>query len=331
MKKVIIVIFLFYTAVDASIGSYMSSAWNQYQAVASYYGNRFDDAQKSLEQAVIDYPHDEQLNYNLGCIYHKQHKEQEALNCFNRAALTSDHELVEQSYFNMGNSQIALNNTDAAISSYEKVLSLNPQNKEAKHNLEVIKRKKEQEKQEKKDNKSKDDKQKNKDQQQDQNNNQQDNQQKGDQQDQQQQNKNQQKNNEKNASQLSQQDQEHKQDKKNDQQQSQNGNKPEEQKTSESGKQQHQDEQRDDQTGEGKEKKPQKQNKSSVAASQKNEPLQSKQLSATYDKQADNEKLDKQLQLVLKDAETNDEEQYKQMIKAHVKREMPSKLGQKNW
>jgi uncharacterized protein YaaR (DUF327 family) len=47
--------------------------------------------------------------------------------------------------------------------------------------------------------------------------------------------------------------------------------------------------------------------------------------------QAVKDKLGSDLQALLQSAEKQDKNQYKKMIRAHVKQEMPGRHGQKNW
>ncbi len=319
MKSIVLLIMCATSITQAHVGTYLLSALNQYRATRAYQRDDFNAAQQLLERGLVDYPHDSKLNYNLGCAYHKQKKEEQAQECFKRAVDASDMHLKEHAYFNMANSYVALEKLDDAIAAYEQVLALNQNNEQAKHNLEMIKkRKQEQQQQKQKDDKKKDqkdDKQDNQDKNQNSENNQQDSQQ-GDNP----QNKDSQDNN-------SSDDKQNKDEKNKDKDQQ---SKPQPQDADQQNKQP--DKNKDQQGSSGQDNRQQQEKKQQQGApgdERKNE-LQDKSVNAKYDKHAGNEKLDKHLQLVLMQAEKNDEEQYKKMIKAHVKKEMPAQPGQKN-
>lgn len=337
----------------ASVTTYMQSGVNAYNASRAYNDHNFDKAQHHLEQALIDYPHDAQLNYNLGCVYHEQHKEKEAYDCFKRAA--TDQAMQEQAYFNLANTCVALEQLEEAITTYEQLLAINNNHEQAQHNLEIAKktleeRKKNNKKQEqqKKDqnkqqqDKSQKDQSKSNDQQ---SGNDQQNQQQNksdDQKNNQQQQENQQSNGQQSEQQQQPNDKQQSTDQQKQDKSSNNGSDQEKQQASKNDNEQQknnnqQQEQNkrsravDDQRGQENQQKKGAPQRPSSSGKDRTTALQHEQVSDTYDKNAGNKKLDKQLQAVLAQAEHNDEQHYKHMIKAHVKREMAGQFGQKNW
>lgn len=121
-----------------------------YAGAAAYY-------QKALEDDATN----SALHFNLGGSLYRQHQYDEAVAAFTRALVTDDLSLQARSYYNRGNSQFflgasatakdkeqALKQWSAAKKSYEAALKLEPEDKAAAHNLEMVKKKLEQLKEE---------------------------------------------------------------------------------------------------------------------------------------------------------------------------------------
>jgi len=70
---------------------------------------------------------------------------------FAAAGDSTDQALAERALFNLGNTQVELGKLDEAIKAYENALALDPNDQEAKDNLEYVKKQKEQQKEQQKD------------------------------------------------------------------------------------------------------------------------------------------------------------------------------------
>ncbi|MBW2112640.1 MAG: VWA domain-containing protein [Deltaproteobacteria bacterium] len=125
---------------------------------------------KEYRKEVKRSPDDAQLQFNLGTAAYKDKKYQEALTAFRTALKTSEIELQNKAYYNMGNTlyregektvkkspQDTIKRWEASIKAYEGALKLNPDDKDACFNLEFVKKKletlKKKQKQNKKNNK----------------------------------------------------------------------------------------------------------------------------------------------------------------------------------
>ncbi len=134
---------------------------------AVHAGQRNDWAQSThlLKQALVEQADRPDLLYDLGVSSFKNKEFEQALSYFNQASQKSaDIQLQEQAYFNAGNTHVQLKQLQEAITAYDNVLRINPANKQAAHNKEVVKKMLEQQKQSEKENQdqNKDDKEDNK-------------------------------------------------------------------------------------------------------------------------------------------------------------------------
>lgn len=100
------------------------------------------------------------LNFNLGAAVYKNEKYDEAENLFQRALSSSNLQMQQKAYYNLGNTQYRLGQQtekddhqktielwQQAVQSYESALKLNPKDEDAKFNLEFVKKKLQQQQQ----------------------------------------------------------------------------------------------------------------------------------------------------------------------------------------
>jgi Ca-activated chloride channel family protein len=154
---------------------------------------------EQLEEKLVDYPQDPEINYNLGVAYYKDKKLNDAIQCFKRAFdYGTDLEIKKRSSFNAGNGlyqsvvaglpynwekketkvdpQLLVQSimmAKDAIEQYKKTLSIDPVDIKAKTNKkkaeELLKKLQDKQEQKPQDKQDKKDNQQNKDQQQNQN------------------------------------------------------------------------------------------------------------------------------------------------------------------
>jgi Ca-activated chloride channel homolog len=178
------------------------------QALKQYQAGRYGAAQRKYEQLLEERPNDPRVRFNAGTAAFQAQNYQRAIEHLNSALATQDLELQQRAYYNRGNAEFRLGEEtsdpkgkmaewESAVGSFESALKLNPNDADAKHNLEFVKEKLEElKKQQQQQQQNKDDSQKKDEQQQKQDQQKQDqqkqdqqkqDQQKGDQQQQQQQ------------------------------------------------------------------------------------------------------------------------------------------------
>lgn len=76
--------------------------------------------------------------YNLGNTFYRKKNYKKAIEQYRRVLVAEDKSLREKAYYNMGNAQFKLGILRAAISSYQNALRLNPNDYDAKYNLEYV-------------------------------------------------------------------------------------------------------------------------------------------------------------------------------------------------
>jgi len=107
--------------------------------------SRYDQALAKYTDAQLDDPDNPGLHYNIGSVLYKQKKYDKAIESFRKVAETGeDNNLISKAWYNMGNSFFmqATGAGDAellskAVDAYTEALKLNPEDEDAKYNLEV--------------------------------------------------------------------------------------------------------------------------------------------------------------------------------------------------
>lgn len=148
----------------------------------AFESGKFPDAEVEYKKALQEYPDSKVGQFNLGDAYYKQQRYDEAREAFSTFAATGeDSPQASKAFYNLGNTLFQAGKLEESIEAYKQALRFDPSDNDARHNLELARKKKKEE--EKKD---QDKDQKNKDQKNDKQDKQQNqNQQKQDQQDQQ--------------------------------------------------------------------------------------------------------------------------------------------------
>lgn len=95
-----------------------------------------------LKQELSKNHNDPQVLYDTGVSSYKNGDYEHAVSYFLKAADSSQAPttLQEQALFNAGNAHVSLKQLEQAISTFERVLALNPHNAKAAHNKEVVKK-----------------------------------------------------------------------------------------------------------------------------------------------------------------------------------------------
>jgi len=102
-----------------------------------YQQSQFDLAEVQYRKALEYDPGNEKAKYNLANALQKQNKYDEATKLLEDLAGSSkDNSLKSAAYYNQGVAYTKMKNLDASIESYKKALRLNPNDREARENLE---------------------------------------------------------------------------------------------------------------------------------------------------------------------------------------------------
>lgn len=102
---------------------------------------KFDAAANRYQDALLDDPKSPRIQFDVGNALYKKKDYQKALDAYQKALGTDDVMLQSQAYYNMGNSLYRAQKLPEAISAYERALKLNPDDQDAKYNLEYVRNK----------------------------------------------------------------------------------------------------------------------------------------------------------------------------------------------
>ncbi len=114
----------------------------QQQAQEKYYAGDFETAGKEFADILKNNPNDYKSNLALGNSLYRQNNFIEAEKYFAKASEISAENPIqnETALYNLANSQAQQRKYPEAIENYENILKINPQNNQAKKNLEIVKK-----------------------------------------------------------------------------------------------------------------------------------------------------------------------------------------------
>lgn len=104
----------------------------------------FEAAEKAFARALLAAPGDATLMYNRGTARYRLQRFDEATEDFRRGAEGGGEELGRDASYDLGNALFRAGDFDGAIGAYQEALRRDPGDMDAKHNLELAQRMKEQ-------------------------------------------------------------------------------------------------------------------------------------------------------------------------------------------
>lgn len=110
-------------------------------------GNRYYNKQnynmafEKYRDALISDPESKQLHFNLGNSFYRKENYEEAMKKYEKSTYSRDIKLQSRSYYNIGNCSYRMNKLPEAIQFYKKALELNPEDEDAKYNIEFVQKK----------------------------------------------------------------------------------------------------------------------------------------------------------------------------------------------
>jgi len=103
-----------------------------------YQEQKFDEANNKYRDALVNNPGNPIINFNIGNVEYKKKKYEEALKNFEKT-LSIDEVLTQsKAYYNMGNALYRAGKLPESILAYTQALRLNPNDEDAKYNLEFV-------------------------------------------------------------------------------------------------------------------------------------------------------------------------------------------------
>ena len=120
----------------------------------AYIENRFDEAEEDYRAALKKSENDVTANYNLGNTLYRKDKTEEAAKAYDHViAHTEDNTLKQQAFYNKGVALQKANKLPESILAYKNALILNPDDEDARQNLQRAMQQQKQEEKKNKDNK----------------------------------------------------------------------------------------------------------------------------------------------------------------------------------
>ncbi len=102
-----------------------------------YLDQAYADALRSYTEAQIKAPQAGELYYNLGNVFYRQDDFERATEAYTRALLSASERLESSAAYNLGNANYRLEQFPEAVAAYERTLRENPNDRDAKRNLEL--------------------------------------------------------------------------------------------------------------------------------------------------------------------------------------------------
>ena len=102
---------------------------------------KFDEANNKYRDALLDDPESPEIHFNIGATQYKKKKYEEAISEFEKSLSTDDILLQSKNYYNMGNTLYRMGKLPEAILAYTQALKYNPDDVDAKYNLEYVRKK----------------------------------------------------------------------------------------------------------------------------------------------------------------------------------------------
>jgi len=106
---------------------------------------RYDEALVQYQDALVQSPNNPYARFNAGDAQYRKNKFEDAAQAFEKATAFEDPLLRSRAYYNLGNALYRLGRLPDAILAYKKALELNPNDEDAKYNLEYVRAKLKQE------------------------------------------------------------------------------------------------------------------------------------------------------------------------------------------
>lgn len=106
-----------------------------------YIEKKYDQALTKYQDALLSDPENERIQFNVANTLYWKKKYEEALKEYQKVVGTEELELEQQSYFNLGNALYRMGKLPESILAYQQALKLDPDDMDAKYNLEYVRRK----------------------------------------------------------------------------------------------------------------------------------------------------------------------------------------------
>lgn len=108
------------------------------EGVSSYQKQEYEKASQLFQDAYAKQPENSELAYNLANSNYKSGKFDQATDAYTKAMNSDDSSLKQKALYNSGNALYRMKRLEDAAAAYKKSLELNPNDMDAKFNLEFV-------------------------------------------------------------------------------------------------------------------------------------------------------------------------------------------------
>ena len=138
MKRIIAFILIIF---NFTYFLYASTRSNLSKGNRAYKRENYDIALEKYKITETDKPNLPEAVFNIGNVYYKTGAYEDALKSYEKATYSKDTDLQGNAYYNMGNSLFRMEKLPEAIQFYKKAIDLNPNDADAKFNIEFAQKK----------------------------------------------------------------------------------------------------------------------------------------------------------------------------------------------
>ncbi len=103
-----------------------------------YSEQKFDEANNKYRDALVNNPENPIIHFNIGNALYKKKNYEEALKSYEKSLSAQDVLKQSKAYYNMGNALYRAGKLPESILAYTQALRLNPDDEDAKYNLEFV-------------------------------------------------------------------------------------------------------------------------------------------------------------------------------------------------
>ncbi len=102
---------------------------------------KFDEANNKYQDALLENPTSPLVQFNIGDVLYKKKDYKKALDAYHKSLNSDDPLFQSQMYYNIGNTLYRMGKFPESILAYQQALKLNPDDQDAKYNLEFVRNK----------------------------------------------------------------------------------------------------------------------------------------------------------------------------------------------
>jgi len=106
-----------------------------------YGEEKYDAANNKYRDALLETPDSPIVHFNIGDVLYKKRNFEDAIKSYRKALAAEDIHLQAKAHYNIGNALYRLGKLPESIMAYKEALKLNPDDEDAKYNLEYVRAK----------------------------------------------------------------------------------------------------------------------------------------------------------------------------------------------